>query len=222
MADDSYLSMTLTTTQLISTLQWRYATKQFDPTRKIPADVWAAIEESLVLTPSSFGLQPWKFLVIQDPALRFQLLAESWKQPQVTAASHYVVLTARTDLTSKDVDAWMACMAEAQGVESTSLAGYKGVVEGFAQALSKEERHQWNARQVYIALGQLLLSAALLGLDACPMEGISREGYDQVLGIAGSGHTTVLACALGYRAGNDNYRNSPKARFPSSQMIEHL
>jgi len=222
MADDLRRSMTLTTTQLLSTLQWRYATKQFDPTRKIPSDVWTALEESLVLTPSSFGLQPWKFIVVQNPALRFQLLTESWKQSQVTDASHYVVLTARTDLTAEDIDAWMDCMAAARGVESASLAGYKGVVEGFAQAMSHEDRHQWNARQVYIALGQLLLSAAALGLDACPMEGISREGYDQVLGIAGSGYSTAVACAVGYRSEDDKYAKSPKARFERSQVIEHL
>ncbi len=214
--------MTLTPEQLLASLHWRYATKQFDASRKIPADTWAALEESLVLTPSSFGLQPWKFMVIEDPAFRFQLLAESWKQPQVTAASHYVVLTARTDLTTEDVNAWIACMAEVQGVAPDSLAGYKGVVEGFAQAMSQEDRHQWNSRQVYIALGQLMLSAAVLGIDACPMEGISKEGYDHVLGLTGSGYSTAVACALGYRADSDKYAKAPKARFARSKVIEHL
>lgn len=214
--------MTLNPDQLLASLRWRYATKQFDASRKIPADTWAALEESLVLTPSSFGLQPWKFMVIEDPAFRFQLLAESWKQPQVTDASHYVVLTARTDLTAEDVDSWIACMAEVQGVAVDSLAGYKGVVEGFAQAMSQEDRHQWNSRQVYIALGQLMLAAAVLGIDACPMEGISKEGYDHVLGLAGSGYSTAVACALGYRADSDRYAKAPKARFARSQVIEHL
>ena len=214
--------MIATPDQLLGTLQWRYATKQFDAARKIPSATWQALEESLVLTPSSFGLQPWKFLVITDPAFRFQLLTESWKQPQVTEASHYVVLTARTDLTSEDVTAWIACMAEAQGVEVATLAGFKGVVEGFSQAMSQQERHEWNVRQVYIALGQLMLSAAVLGIDACPMEGISREGYDQVLGLAGSGYSTAVACALGYRAESDKYAKAPKARFEKVQVIDHL
>ncbi len=214
--------MSLTSAQLLTSLQWRYATKQFDPSQKIPQDVWATLEESLVLTPSSFGLQPWKFMVIEDPAFRFQLLAESWKQPQVTDASHFVVLTARTDLTTEDVGAWIACMAEVQGVTAESLAGYRGVVEGFAQGMSQEDRHQWNIRQVYIALGQLMLSAAVLGIDTCPMEGISKEGYDQVLGLAGSGYSTAVACALGYRADSDRYAKAPKARFARSQVIEHL
>ena len=90
--------------QLLAALRWRYATKKFDPASKIPADVWDALEQSLVLTPSSFGLQPWKFLVVSDPAVRARLQPESWNQPQVTEASHFVVLAARTDLTKADID----------------------------------------------------------------------------------------------------------------------
>ena len=87
--------MTVPPDQVLAALRWRYATKQFDASREIPADVWDALEESLVLTPSSFGLQPWKFLVVQDPTIRAELMAESWNQTQVTHASHFVVLTAR-------------------------------------------------------------------------------------------------------------------------------
>ncbi len=214
--------MTVPPEKLLQSLRWRYATKQFDASKKIPADVWDAIEESLVLTPSSFGLQPWQFLVIQDPAVRMSLLPESWKQPQVTEASHFVVLTARTDLTQDDIDAWVACMAEVRGAEISTLAPMKGVIEGFAQAMSHEQRHEWNVRQVYIALGQLMATAAALGIDACPMEGISASGYDHVLGLAGGEHSTVVACALGYRADSDKYSAIPKARFDRSRVIRHI
>jgi nitroreductase len=214
--------MTTTPEKLLHALRWRYATKQFDASKKIPADVWDALEESLVLTPSSFGLQPWKFLVIQDPEIRMKLLPESWKQLQVTDASHYVVLTARTDLTSADISAWIERMSEVQGTGLEKLAPLKGVIEGFAQAMSQEERHIWNVRQVYIALGQLMASAAALGIDACPMEGISTSGYDHVLGLVGSGYATAVACALGYRADSDKYAHAPKARFERDQVIKHL
>lgn len=214
--------MTISTEQLLDALRWRYATKKFDASRKIPASTWDAIEESLVLTPSSFGLQPWKFLVIQDAGLRANLSAESWRQPQVTEASHYVVLTARTDLESTDIDAWMSRMAEVQGGRPESVAPLKGMIEGFAQAMSHEARHAWNVRQAYIALGQLMASAALLGIDACPMEGISAAGYDHLLGLEGSGYATVVACALGYRAADDKYAAVPKARFDRAQVISHL
>jgi nitroreductase len=214
--------MTITTEDLLASLRWRYATKQFDPSRKIPADVWDAIEESLVLTPSSFGLQPWKFLVIQDPGIRANLATESWRQPQVTEASHYVVLTARTDLTTTDIDAWITRMAEVQGSGPEAVAPLKGMIEGFAQAMSHEARHAWNIRQSYIVLGQLMTSAALLGVDACPMEGISPAGYDHLLGLEGSGYATVVACALGYRAADDKYAGIPKARFERSRVISHV
>jgi nitroreductase len=214
--------MTLSPDQLLAALRWRYATKSFDSTKKIPATTWEAIEESLVLTPSSFGLQPWKFLVIQDPGVRGNLLGESWRQLQVTEASHYVVLTARTDLDASDIDAWMERMGEVQASPVETLASYRGVIAGFAQAMSHEARHAWNVRQAYIALGQLMASAAVLGVDACPMEGISAAGYDQVLGLAGSGYATVVACALGYRAADDKYAAIPKARFERTRIIRHI
>lgn len=213
--------MTTTPDKLLAALRWRYATKRFDPARKIPAATWDAIEESLVLTPSSFGLQPWKFIVIQDPLIRANLAPESWRQPQVTEASHYVVLTARNDLDATDIEAWMARLAEIQGGTLESVAPLRGVIEGFAQAMSHEERHAWNIRQTYIALGQLMASAAVLGIDACPMEGISTAGYDQVLGLATTGYATVVGCALGYRAADDRNATLPKARFDRSRVIVH-
>ena len=214
--------MAISPDKLLHSLRWRYATKQFDSSRTIPANVWDALEESLTLTPSSFGLQPWKFMVVADPSVRMRLLSESWKQPQVIDASHYVVLTARTDLTSEDIDVWIERLSEVQGTEIASLAPLKGMIEGFAQAMSQEERHAWNVRQVYIALGQLMASAAVLGIDACPMEGISASGYDHVLGLAGGSYATVVACALGYRAMSDKYAQAPKARFERSQVIKHI
>jgi nitroreductase len=214
--------MTLSTDDILASLRWRYATKKFDATRKIPAATWDALEESLVLTPSSFGLQPWKFLVVEDPGLRALLSAESWRQPQVTEASHYVVLTARTDLDRSDIEAWMERLAAVQGSTPDAVAPLKGVIEGFAQAMSHEARHAWNVRQVYIALGQLMTAAAFLGIDTCPMEGLSPAGYDQVLGLEGSGYASVVACALGYRSPDDRAAALPKARFERSKVIRHL
>jgi len=214
--------MTISTDQLLDALRWRYATKKFDPARKIPAATWEALEESLVLTPSSFGLQPWKFIVVQNPGLRANLASESWGQPQVTEASHYLVITARTDLTTTDIDSWIARVAAVQDASPESLAMLKGMIEGFAQAMSHEGRHAWNIRQTYIVLGQLMASAALLGIDACPMEGISPAGYDQLLGLEGSGYATAVACALGYRAADDKYAQIPKARFDRAHVISHV
>lgn len=214
--------MSHTPDQLLAALRWRYATKQFDASRKIPTETWDALEDSLVLTPSSFGLQPWKFLVVENPAVRAKLLTDSWNQPQVTEASHFVVLTARTDLTAADIDAWITRMSEVQGSSAEAVAPLKGMISGFAERMSEEERAAWNIRQVYIALGQLMTSAAVLGIDACPMEGISASAYDRILGLEGSGYGTVVACALGYRAEGDKYAAMPKARFAKSEVIRRV
>lgn len=208
--------------ELLAALQFRYATKKFDSSRKIPEDHWDVIEHSLVLTPSSFGLQPWKFIVVGDPAVRAELLPESWSQPQVTDASHFVVLTARTDLNRDDIESWISRLAEAQGKTLEAVAPVRGMIEGFAERMSREERHAWNIRQVYIALGQLMTTAAVLGIDSCPMEGISASSYDRVLCLEGSGYATVVACALGYRSVDDKYSAVPKARFGREKIIRHL
>ncbi len=214
--------MAISTHELLTALNWRYATKKFDATRKIPSETWAAIEQSMILTPSSFGLQPWKFLVIDHAETREKLCAESWGQQQVKDASHYVVLTARTDLDSHDIESWVKRMAAVQNTPVESAAAYEGVVKGFANGMSQEARHAWNTRQVYIALGQLMTAAALLGIDACPMEGINPAGYDQILNLTGSGYATAVACAVGYRAADDKYAQMPKARFPDAQIIQHI
>ena len=206
---------------LMTALRWRYATKSFDTAKKIPQDVFDALLDAMVLAPSSFGIQPWKFIVVQDPALRAQLQPASWNQPQVTEASHFVVLAARETIAAAQVDAWIAHIAKGRGVPETSLADYRGRMSGFLAAMDDEQKFAWAGRQTYIALGQLMTSAALLGVDTCPMEGISPPAYDQILDLAGSGYRTVVACALGYRSADDKYALVPKSRFEREQVVEY-
>ena len=214
--------MTIQPNDLLAALRFRYATKAFDPARKIPAETWDAFEKSLVLTPSSFGLQPWKFLVVENPEIREKLKAASWNQPQLIDASHLVVLTARTDLTQADIDSWIARLSEIQGTPIEVLAGLSGMISSFSSAMTPAEKQAWNTRQVYIALGQLMTSAAVLGIDSCPLEGISPADYDTILGLPGTGYATAVACALGYRSPEDKYAVAPKARFPDAQVIAHV
>ncbi|KAB2639831.1 MAG: NAD(P)H-dependent oxidoreductase [Verrucomicrobia bacterium] len=206
---------------LTAALRWRYATKSFDPAKKIPQDVFDGLLDALVLTPSSFGIQPWKFIVVQDPALRAELQPASWNQPQVTEASHFIVLAAREAIATAQVDAWIAHIAKARGVSEDSLAEYRGRMAGFLAAMDDEQKFAWASRQTYIALGQLMTSAALLGVDSCPLEGISPPAYDAALGLAGSGYRTVVACALGYRSAGDKYALVPKSRFDHTQVVEY-
>ena len=214
-------SASLNVSQLVDSYNWRYAVKRFDPTKRIDAQTWAAIEKSLVLTPSSFGLQPWKFIVVSSPESKAKLPAISWNQTQPGDCSHMVVFAARRAVDEEYVDAFLAITAKQRDVPVESLAGYRKVILGFLQAT--EGLHlSWSSNQTYIALGQLLASAAILGIDACPMEGIVAARYDKLLGLEGGDYTTVVGCALGYRHPEDHYAALPKVRFDASDVISHL
>ena len=208
---------------VVEALTWRYATKAFDPSRKIPQEDWAALEQSLILAPSSYGLQPWKFLVITEPTLRERLKAHSWNQRQVTECSHFVVFAAALDITEPDVQRWVARMAEMRGIPQESLRAYKEIMVG---DLVKGPRHawikEWTARQAYIALGTLMTAAALLGIDTCPMEGIDPAQYDAVLGLPAAGYRALCACAAGYRAADDKYAALPKVRYNPADVVQHI
>jgi len=209
--------------QLIEQLNWRYATKQFDPARKISAQDWAALEETLVLTPSSIGLQPWTFLVIDDPAVRAQLLLASYGQPQVVDASHLVVFATKTNYSEADVDAHVRQVAKVRQLGVESLEGLRSMaVRSIVQGLSDAERRNWAVNQTYIALGNLVTSAALLGIDTAPMEGFERAKYDDLLNLKARGLSTSVIAALGYRKDGDKYALLPKVRFPREEVVVHV
>jgi nitroreductase len=209
--------------ELLERLQWRYATKQFDSTQKINETTWNSLEQALQLSPSSGGLQPWKFVVVTDPAIREQLLPASYGQAQVKDASHLVVFTAKKLFSEADVDAHLNRTAQIRGIPIESLAGFRGMlVGGIVNAMDPVTRQAWAARQTYIALGTLLTSAALLGVDACPMEGFSVADYDRILGLSEKGLTATAICALGFRKEDDPYAALPKVRFSEEELFIHV
>ena len=208
---------------LLAQLNWRYATKKFDPAKKIVPEVWSALEHALLLTPSSFGLQPWKFIVITDPVVKQQLVPVSWNQTQPADCSHHVVFAVRKAVAEKDVDRFIESIVAVRGVAKESLKGYQDIMTGFAGNAAKEGwLREWGVRQVYIALGNFMTSAAVLGVDTCPMEGIEPANYDKILGLAGTEFETVVACAAGYRATDDKYAQLAKVRFAASEVIQHI
>jgi nitroreductase len=206
--------------QLLEQLNWRYATKQFDLTRKISAQDWATLEEALLLTPSSGGLQPWKFIVVTDPAVRAKLTPASYGQEKVSTASHLVVFAAKNNFGEADVDAHLNNIAKTQGIPFEALAPLRGMlVGGIVKAQDEAARNAWARNQAYIALGNLLTSAALLGIDACPMEGFDRAQYDEILGLKAKGFAAAVIATLGYRSPADRYAAAPKVRFPKEQIF---
>jgi len=213
---------TIPPSSITDALKWRYAVKAFDPNQKISAETWAALEEALVLTPSSFGLQPWKFIVIQDQALREKLVPHAWNQRQVADCSHLVVMTSLRQMDDAHIDANIARMVEIRGGTADALLGFRKMVAGFrAGAEQQGWLDSWAKLQVYIALGQLMMAASLLGVDTCPMEGFVAAEVDEVLGLNGSPYTTAVLCPAGYRSIDDKYAVLPKVRFAAADVIEH-
>lgn len=213
--------MTLSPDALLQALQWRYATKVFDPTRAIPSDHWQALEEALVLTPSSYGLQPWKFLVVQDPDLRSALRPHSWNQAQITDCSHLVVMLAKRTITAADADRLVEAIAAARGQQVADLEGYRQMMQvDLIEGPRRLEIERWASNQLYIALGNLMTSAALLGIDTCAIEGFSPADYDRLLGLEEGDYRTRVVCACGYRSADDKYASLAKVRYPASELIE--
>jgi nitroreductase len=206
---------------LLTSLRWRIATKKFDPAGKIPAERWAALEEALVLAPSSYGLQPWKFFVVDDPALRAKLKPASWEQTQITDADKLVVFAVKKDFGAADVERFVERISEVRRLPKEVLEDYKKMMLASA-SLPPEKVAAWLIRQVYIALGVFLTSAAALGVDACPMEGFDKDKYDGILGLPAKGYNAVVVATAGYRAADDAYATQKKVRFEKSEVVSHL
>ncbi len=203
-------------------LEWRYATKKFDPARRIPADTWDVLEDALVLAPSSYGLQPWRFVVVTDPAVKDQLVAHSWGQRQVADCSHLVVFALKLGMNPADADRLIARTAEVRHAPPDALAGYRDMMAKSLSGKPQAEIDAWMRCQVYLALGQFLAAAAMVGVDACPMEGFVPAGYDQVLGLAGRGYTAAVIAPAGYRSADDATATKPKVRFPKAEVVERV
>lgn len=205
---------------ILQQLRWRYATKLFDSSRKITDADWATLEEALVLTPSSYGLQPWKFVVVTDQATKDKLVPISWGQRQVADASHVVVFAVRKPLTESDVDRLIARTSEIRSVPIESLAGFqKMMMRSLVPPPASVDIHHWAALQAYIALGNFMTTAAMMGIDTCPMEGIVPAKYDELLELPRDGYGTVVVCTAGYRSAADKYATLPKVRFPTDQVV---
>ncbi len=207
---------------LTAQLRWRYATKQFDPAARIADHAWRALESALVLSPSSYGLQPWRFVVVRSPELKARLRPQSWNQAQITDCDRLVVFAARAKLSAADVDRFIRRTAQVRGVAAETLAGYRGmIVKDVVEGPRSRWAFEWAARQCYIALGGLMSAAAVIGVDTCPLEGIDPEAYDRELGLPAEGYRTVVACAAGHRLASDKYAAAAKVRYAADEVISY-
>jgi len=196
---------------LIDKLNWRYATKRMNGT-KVPQEKVDRILEAIRLAPTSFGLQGFKVIVIEDEALREQIFNGACQQPQIKEASHVLVFAANKKVSQEQVDEYMQHIASTRGISVEDLAGFRSAFDGVV-AGTAEQNFVWTARQAYIAFGVGIAAAALEDVDATPMEGFSTEALDKILGLAEQnlGSTTILT--LGYRdEANDYLAKAPKVR----------
>ncbi|NUN04777.1 MAG: NAD(P)H-dependent oxidoreductase [Bdellovibrio sp.] len=208
--------------QIKDALDWRYATKKYDATKKISAQDWETLERSLHLAPSSYGIQPWRFLVIENPEVREKLKPVSWGQSQVTDASHYVVFLYKPEIDTAFVQKYLDRIVEVRQIPAQGLDGLKNMlIENLVKA-PEEKIRTWSQRQAYIAMGFLLQTAAMLKIDSTPMEGFDPAAYDKILGLEGSGWKSVASVALGYRHPEDTFQSLKKVRFPEDTVIQYV
>jgi len=207
---------------LLDKLNWRYATKIFDTTKKVPAEQFEMLLESLRLAPSSFGLQPWKFVVVENPEVRAQLREAAWGQAQVTDASHFIVLCRTEKIGEAEIQHFVDTTAAARGVEASTMDAYKQMMLGTVGGMSEERKALWASEQVYLALGMMLTVAAANEIDAAPMEGFDSAKFDEILGLPEKGLRSVVVCAIGYRSADDKYAEAKKVRYPLTDLVIRL
>ena len=207
---------------ILDALKWRYAVKKYDAERKVSESDWNILEEALTLAPSSLGLQPYKFIVVTDPEVRERLKAAAYGQSQISDASHLVVFAYKKTLTEQDAERLIERIAEVRGVSRESLADFEATVKNTAKnAVDGGYVEIWNSRQAYIALGFLVETASMLGIDVTPMEGFIPERFNEILGLGD--HSAVALAAVGYRdAENDWLAPLQKVRMPNGELIQRI
>ncbi len=214
---------------IIQSFKWRYATKKFDAAKKLSIAQLDTLLEALRLAPSSFGLQPWKFVVVENAALREKIRAAAWNQSQVTDASHLIALAVPQKPNAALVDEYISFMREEQArggkgvlgivADEAKLLKQATMMKGFIATSLKEGAGAWVRAQAYIALGFLLAAAAEERIDTCPMEGFDSAKVGELLGLDKHGLEACVLVAAGYRAADDKYAKEAKLRYPKEKVV---
>ncbi|BDC98721.1 NAD(P)H-dependent oxidoreductase [Persicobacter psychrovividus] len=205
---------------MLESLRWRYATKKFDASKKISGEDLEYLKESIRLSPSSYGLQLFKVLIIEDEDLRKKLRPAAWDQSQITDASHLFVFCNYIKVEDEHIDEYVQLKADALGIDFSELSGYGDFVKGVLKEKDPKEVTAWTARQPYIALGNLLTACATQKIDACPMEGFEPEKFSEILGLEAANLQPVVLATVGYRSAEDQTKDQPKVRKPADRIFE--
>ena len=206
----------------IENLKWRYATKKFDSSKKISSENLEKLKEAIQLSVSSYGLQLYKVIIVENAALREKLKPVSWGQDQITEASHLVVFCNYTEVKDKHVDNFLNMTAKSQDIEVNNLSGYGDFMKSKIKEMTTSDLFNWTYRQTYLALGNLLSACAELKIDSCPMEDFEPEKYNEILGLSKQGLNAAVIATIGYRSNEDHTQNRPKVRKPINELFEVL
>jgi nitroreductase len=204
---------------IIESLNWRYSTKKFDTTKKIAKADLEILKEAIRLSASSYGLQPYQVIIVENEDLRQQIKTVAWNQSQVTDASDVLIFANMTDVGTKEVQSYIENMATTREIPSTNLKGFSDMMNNVVTTLTPEAKEIWTAKQTYIALGTLLSAAADLKIDATPMEGFDMNAVNNILQLPEKGLSATLIVTLGYRHENDTAQFLKKVRKPNEELF---
>lgn len=217
--EDNFLNIILFMTNYIESLKWRYATKKYNPEKKVPAQDLETIMEAVQLSVSSMGLQPYKVLIIENPEIREKLKAVAYNQTPITEASHLFVFANEINIGNEEVKSYMENISEVRNTSIENLKGFSEMINGAINSRSNEENNTWASKQAYIALSTLINTAAVLKIDATPMEGFDQQGFDEILGLNEMGLSTAVIATIGYRHEDDEMQHLKKVRKPKEELF---
>ncbi len=206
----------------ITNANWRYATKKFDATKKVSKEDLEALKEAIRLSASSYGLQPYKVLIIENPEIRAQLQPVAWGQAQIVDASQVIVFANITNFGETEIDAYIKNLTATRGISVESVQGYADFMKSKITMLSEENKEIWTSKQTYIALGNLLNAASELKIDVTPMEGFEPVKFNEILGLDKLGLNATLVATIGYRHDEDATQNYVKVRKSNEELFINL
>ena len=183
----------------IKNANWRYATKKFDTTKKVSEEDLQTLKEAIRLSASSYGLQPYKILIVDNPELREQIQPAAWGQSQIVDASQLLIFANITSFGDTQIDAYMKNLTETRGIPMEAVQGYADFMKSKISILPVEKRDIWTSKQTYLAMGNLLNAAAELNIDVTPMEGFEPEKVNEILSLGKLGLNATLIATVGYR-----------------------
>ncbi len=205
---------------IIDTLNWRYATKAFDTSKKIENEDLNTLIEAFRLTPSSFGLQPWKLFVVKSQMLKDSLVEHSWNQPQISDCSELFVLARPTSFTESDVDEFVKDIADTRDQSIEDIQWYSDMMKWFLSNMDDDAKKVWIEKQIYIALGNLMTVCAQMEIDSCPVEWFVSAKYDELLWLTDKWYASVVVLPVGYRDNSDKYAAAKKVRYSTDRVVE--